>query len=273
MIYISDIQVGYYEDDDSYYGPFKETFRINAPSIDEAVLRAEEHLRTSMDELHQSMPSGEITAIHDEAGDTWHLTYDYASGKRRAVRVVPTMKPRIENEGAMANAEETSAQRLDVLGENAKSVNESPVPCRCAAPVEQWDVFICHASEDKRSFVQPLADALKKAGLKVWYDRFELKLGDSLREKIDQGLAKSQYGIVVASKAFFKKRWPQSELDGLVARQNSEGRKVILPILHQIAPKDVIQFSPSLAGRLAVESKQGLEAVVAQIMAVVKDET
>ena len=54
----------------------------------------------------------------------------------------------------------------------------------------QWDVFISHASEDKPTVVEPLAKALMQAGLVVWYDRFELKLGDSLRRKIDEGLAK-----------------------------------------------------------------------------------
>lgn len=60
--------------------------------------------------------------------------------------------------------------------------------------MKEVDVFISHASEDKESFVEPLANALEKAGLNIWYDRFKLKLGDSLREKIDQGLANSRYG-------------------------------------------------------------------------------
>lgn len=54
----------------------------------------------------------------------------------------------------------------------------------------EHDVFISHTSEDKEDFVEPLVNALREAGLNVWYDRFELKLGDSLRAKIDQGLAR-----------------------------------------------------------------------------------
>ena len=137
----------------------------------------------------------------------------------------------------------------------------------------EYDVFISHASQDKQSFVEPLANALKEAGLRVWYDRFELRLGDSLREKIDEGLLNSRYGVVVLSKAFFQKPWLQAELDGLVTRQNSEGKKVILPIWHEVGFEDVKQFSPILAGKLAAQSSQGPEAVVAQILAVVKDET
>ena len=62
-----------------------------------------------------------------------------------------------------------------------------------------WDVFISHASEDKRVFVHSLAEELRRGGLKVWYDDFSLSAGDSLRESIDRGIAASYIGIVVLS--------------------------------------------------------------------------
>lgn len=137
----------------------------------------------------------------------------------------------------------------------------------------EYDIFISHASEDKESFVEPLAKALIEAGLKVWYDRFELKLGDSLREKIDQGLANSTYGVVVLSKSFFAKDWPKAELDALVTRQNKEGKKVILPIWHEVEAEQVGQFSPILASKLAARSSDGIDAVVAQIMDACSNDT
>ena len=97
-----------------------------------------------------------------------------------------------------------------------------------------YDVFISHASEDKDEFVRLLAARIKARRIEVWYDEFSLKLGDSLRQSIDKGLSKSRYGIVVLSKAFFKKDWTNWELDGLVARQmnHSEGNNLIIPIWH-----------------------------------------
>ena len=68
----------------------------------------------------------------------------------------------------------------------------------------EYDVFICHASEDKEPFVDNLVNQLSKS-LKVWYDDYEIKLGGSLRRSIDNGLAKSRYGVVVLSKNFFEK--------------------------------------------------------------------
>jgi len=129
----------------------------------------------------------------------------------------------------------------------------------------EYDVFICHASEDK-GFVEPLAEALKAKGLNVWYDRFELKIGDSLRQKIDYGLANSRYGIVILSRVFFEKGWPKSELDALEGRQNREGRKVILPVWHEIEAEEVHKHSPLLGSLLAARSSDGLDIVVNQIL-------
>ena len=56
----------------------------------------------------------------------------------------------------------------------------------------EYDVFISHASEDKDDVVRPLAAELAAAGLSVWYDEYELRVGDSLRRKIDKGIAHSR---------------------------------------------------------------------------------
>lgn len=114
----------------------------------------------------------------------------------------------------------------------------------------QYDVFISHASEDKDDLVRPLAHALKELGLRVWYDEFELRIGDSLRRKIDKGLASSRFGIVVFSRAFFGKGWTNYELDGIVTRAVS-GEQIILPIWHNVSKDEVVKFSASLADKVA----------------------
>ena len=133
-----------------------------------------------------------------------------------------------------------------------------------------YDLFICHASEDKNSFVRPLADALRTENVEAWYDEFSLKLGDSIRRSLDKGLKQSRFGVVVLSKAFFKKEWPQYELDGLAEREMRGRDKVILPIWHGVTHDDILAYSPSLAGRKAVSSNQGLKKVVDEILDVVR---
>ena len=131
-----------------------------------------------------------------------------------------------------------------------------------------YDAFICHASEDKRAFVRPFAEALRAKNVSVWYDEFELKLGQSIRQAIDRGLAQCRFGIVVLSSAFFAKEWPQYELDGLVDREMSSRAKLVLPIWHKVTHADVARYSPALAGRRAARS-DSLEEVVQEIYDVV----
>lgn len=115
---------------------------------------------------------------------------------------------------------------------------------------KEYDVFISHATEDKDDVVRPLASALRDRNLKVWYDEFELKIGDSLRQKIDKGVANSKFGIVILSKSFIKKGWTNYELDGLITRSVSQ-QQVLLPIWHNITKQEVIDYSPSIADKVA----------------------
>jgi hypothetical protein len=130
-----------------------------------------------------------------------------------------------------------------------------------------WDLFICHASEDKEELVRPLARALVEAGYSVWYDEFELKLGDSLRRSIDKGLAGSRYGLVILSPNFFAKNWPQTELDGLAAKER-DGEKVILPVWHNVDELYVREKSPTLADRYAAKTSKGIRSLVFEVQKV-----
>jgi hypothetical protein len=137
--------------------------------------------------------------------------------------------------------------------------------------MKTYDVFISHASEDKASVAQPLAERLTRAGLRVWLDAFELRIGDSLREKIDQGLSQSKFGIVILSQNFFQKAWPRREVNALFAIED-DGDKVILPVWHQVDKPDVKAFSPMLADRFAANTSLGLDAVARAIADVVQKE-
>lgn len=133
-----------------------------------------------------------------------------------------------------------------------------------------YDIFISHASEDKDAIARPLYNALVERGISVWFDESVLKLGDSLRRKIDEGLGKCKYGVVILSPSFLSKEWPQRELDGLVARETASGKKAILPIWHEIDRDTLLQYSPTLADKLAGNSKEDLSVVVDKIIEVLK---
>lgn len=167
----------------------------------------------------------------------WYVAVDMQGlrgSTRASVRVVPGALPEIQERP---------------LSEVPSLVRDN-IPPPAETGGETHDVFISHASEDKDDFVRPLANALINEGLNVWYDEMTLRIGDSLRQKIDKGLANSRVGLVVLSPSFISKGWTNYELDGIVTRTVS-GEQVLLPIWHNVTKQQVVDYSPSLADKVA----------------------
>ena len=112
------------------------------------------------------------------------------------------------------------------------------------------DVFISFASEDQDEVAQPLHDALTAAGLEVWFAPITLKIGDSQRKEIDRGIATSRFAVVILSRAYLNKGWTIYEFNGIFLKDVA-GDQQLLPIWHNITKQEVINFSPTLADRLA----------------------
>jgi hypothetical protein len=186
--------------------------------------------------------------------------------------------------------EKAAADRLEAKQIDARSrqqaVNSLGIPARYRSkesestslkdPSEkdmgtfEYDVFISHAFEDKLEVVRPLKSLLEAADCKVWVDEAILEIGDSLPQKIDEGLRISRYGIVVLSPDFFKKNWPRYELDGLVTREMSGQGKVILPVWHNVDRDKVAQYSTPLSVRFAGNTENGVEQLAQQLLRVIK---
>lgn len=196
---------------------------------------------------------------------TWHVTVDMQGlrgNTRSSVRVVPgsAMRP-------LAPMREPSLRSMPSL---VRDADEDLAPTPEAPDGRTFDVFISHASEDKDDVVRSLARALQAGGLSVWYDEFELRIGDSLRRKIDKGLASSRFGVVVLSKSFFGKGWTEYELDGLVTRAVS-GDQILLPVWHNVTKAEVVGYSPSLADKLARSTAtHTVEEIAAEIVDVIR---
>lgn len=192
----------------------------------------------------------------------WHVTVDMKGlrGKvRSSIQILPKPLPPLQE---YSPAPLSSLIRDTIPMDGPNSMNGSEY---------SHDVFISHATEDKDDVVRALAEALTDQNLRVWYDEFELRIGDSLRRKIDMGLAQSRFGIVVLSHAFFEKNWPQYELDGLVTREMA-GEQVILPLWHKITKEEIISHSPTLADKIAHTTSNSTIAEIAQeIAGVIQD--
>lgn len=189
----------------------------------------------------------------------WHITVDMAGlrgSTRSSIQQLPEALPPLRE----------MSPDLATLADNVAYYDDGDYE-------KDFDVFISHASEDKDAVVRALATALQDDyALRVWYDEFELRIGDSLRRKIDAGVARSRFGVVVLSHPFFAKNWSQYELDGLVVREMSDGRQVILPLWHNISKDEIIARSPSLADKVALQTATStVDEIAEQIAAVVQE--
>jgi WD40 repeat protein len=132
------------------------------------------------------------------------------------------------------------------------------------------DVFLSHASEDKKRYVIPLAKALQRKGISFWLDEAEIKWGDNITEKINEGLKSSRFVIVCISSSFLAKRWPKAELNSALTLENNRNQKVVLPLLVErnknvlddyslILPKLYLEWEIG-ANKIAKALKELLEA-------------
>jgi len=106
---------------------------------------------------------------------------------------------------------------------------------------KEYDAFLCHASEDKDAIVRPFAEAMEQQGLKPWFDKAEVRWGDSLVNKINHGLSRSKLVVVFVSPDFLgKKAWSEKEFNAAVSMEVN-GKTVVLPLLCGVT-RDQIQL-------------------------------
>jgi hypothetical protein len=91
-------------------------------------------------------------------------------------------------------------------------------------------VFISHAHSDK-GFARKLAADLRAGGHTVWIDEGEIDIGDSLIEKIRQGIDMVDYVVAVISNHSVSSEWVKRELDVASNREIQERRVVVLPLI------------------------------------------
>ena len=137
----------------------------------------------------------------------------------------------------------------------------------------QYDVFVSHAWEDKEDFVEEFIQELRDLEIRVWYDKSRIKWGDSMRAKIDEGLKKSRFGVAVLSPNYIAegKYWTKAELDGLFQMESVNG-KTLLPIWHKLTKKEVMDYSPIIASKLAMNTASMTAKEIAEKLKELLDE-
>lgn len=95
---------------------------------------------------------------------------------------------------------------------------------------KQRKLFMCHASEDK-PFVERLIPRLNVVGLHIWYDKYEILVGESIVERINEGLKDAEYLVTILSPRSIHKPWVMREMSSSLMRQLSNKDVTILPVL------------------------------------------
>jgi hypothetical protein len=109
-----------------------------------------------------------------------------------------------------------------------------------------------------------MAKYMLKSGATIFYDEYSIKLGDSLTQKINQGLQNAKFAIIILSEAFFQKNWTQAELQSIYTLHVSDHLRLII-IYHGISNEDVRRRYPLLSDIYSVSSDRGVEGVVGKI--------
>lgn len=120
----------------------------------------------------------------------------------------------------------------------------------------KYDVFISHANVDKIEYVEQLKQSLDKLKINIFYDKDTLEWGDKWKDKILEGVNQAEFAIIVISENFFGREWTEKELNEFLNRQNKNGQKTILPIIHNISAEQLKVKYPDISEIQALDSSE-----------------
>jgi len=123
-------------------------------------------------------------------------------------------------------------------------------------------IFISHASNDK-TFVDRLVNDLAKHGVDVWYDKFDIQLGDSVPGKINEGIAASKYFAIVLTPNSVASKWVTEELNAALVKQIASSGTFLLPLML----KDCT-IPPLLAHRRYADFRTDYDSALSELLSV-----
>ena len=164
----------------------------------------------------------------------------------------------LKHKAALATIElnESTKKQNQMLRAQLEKLTEGKV----ASAKYEYDVFVSHANANKQSFVDSLYDQLNRLRIRIWYDSTEIDWGDGLKEKIQEGLSKCRFGIVILSPEFMERKWTNQEVSELLTRQNESHEKVVLPLLYNLTVEQMKEQYPVLGDIKAREVREDEDA-------------
>lgn len=158
---------------------------------------------------------------------------------------------------------------------STSSATYTPTEVRALTPVrekiesqgtlpDRWDVFLCHAWDDRQHAAKELHDLLEAVGVTVWFSEKNVLLGSPLLREIDKGLSKSRAGLVMVTPAFLRRL----ESAGIAEKELSTllARELLVPIVHDTTYEALREVSPMLGSRSGLNTAEdSLEEIATKI--------
>lgn len=135
---------------------------------------------------------------------------------------------------------------------------------------ESYDLFLCHAWDDRRETATELHNLLEAEDVSVWFSEKDIVLGQPFMREIDKGLAKTRIGLVLITPAFLRR----IESGGVSEKELSEllSRDLLIPVAHGVTYDEIRSVSPLLGSRNGLSTEEDpMEAIakkVAELIAV-----
>ena len=111
----------------------------------------------------------------------------------------------------------------------------------------QQDFFISHASADKQTYIEPLAECLTQRRVTYWLDNYEMSWGDRLALRVNDGLRDSRHVVLCLSEAFLSRPWPEAELNSAFAIKLDDDSGKVLPLILN-NKESILNHYPLVAG-------------------------
>ena len=168
------------------------------------------------------------------------------------------LKKELNQNGLVRNDSANSFKRLIGLLESLEEWEEDIMVTATTknSTGKEYDIFLSHANADKEDYVDELYKTLRLLKIRIFYDKESLSWGDNWKNKIEEGLQKSEFGIIIISNNFFDREWTEKELVELLNRQNEKNQKIVLPLLHNISFDDLKKHYPQLGNIQALETNK-----------------
>lgn len=135
---------------------------------------------------------------------------------------------------------------------------------------ESYDLFLCHAWDDRREAATELHDLLEGEKVSVWFSERDIVLGQPFMREIDKGLAKTRIGLVLITPALLER----IESGGVSEKELSEllSRDLLIPVAHGVTYDEIRSVSPLLGSRNGLstdeDSMEDIAKKIAELVAV-----